>query len=119
MAQWVDALIEGLAGIRDTDGQLRAVELSPRWSAGKVKDVRATVRYPATNAYFSYRLIESEKEVRLEYSDRPLLFPFRCSCLRVTKQQTGSSRRAANWFLRNSRATVPKSWRCVTNLRYE
>lgn len=68
MAQWVDALIEGLAGIRDTDGQLRAIDLTPHWSAAKVKDVRATVRYPITNAYFAYHLTETDKEIRLEYT---------------------------------------------------
>lgn len=68
MAQWVDALVEGLAGIHDTEAQLRAVELTPRWLAAGVKQVRATVRYPLTNAYISYRLTREGDQVTLEYS---------------------------------------------------
>jgi hypothetical protein len=68
MAQWVDALIEGAAGIRDTEGQLRAVELTPRWAAAGIREVRATVRYPVTNAYFAYHLKQIGDAVELEYT---------------------------------------------------
>ena len=49
------ALIEGLAGVRDTDVAYRSVELSPRWIAGQVDDVTVTARYPASQGYVSYR----------------------------------------------------------------
>jgi hypothetical protein len=49
------ALMEGLAGVRDTDVAYRAVELSPRWSVAGVDDVSATARYAASQGYVSYR----------------------------------------------------------------
>ena len=49
------ALMEGLAGVRDTDGAYRAVEISPRWTAAGVDDVSATARYIASHGYVSYR----------------------------------------------------------------
>lgn len=56
MAEWVNALLEGLAGIRDTSGQMRCVQLAPRWAATPVKDVRVITRYAAADSYFAYRL---------------------------------------------------------------
>ena len=49
------ALIEGLAGVRDTDVAYRAVEISPRWTAARVDDVSVTARYAASQGYVSYR----------------------------------------------------------------
>jgi len=49
------ALMEGLAGIRDTDVAYRTVELSPRWTAARVDDVTVTARYAASQGYVSYR----------------------------------------------------------------
>lgn len=49
------ALMQGLAGVRDTDVAYRAVELSPRWAAAGVDDVSATARYAASQGYVSYR----------------------------------------------------------------
>jgi hypothetical protein len=68
MAQWVDALVEGLAGIRDGDGQMRGVDLRPRWSATPVRSVRAMARYAASNAYFAYRMTTTGKSIAIEYS---------------------------------------------------
>jgi hypothetical protein len=68
MAEWVNALIGGLAGIRDDSRLLRSVEVSPRWSATPVKHVRATARYAASNAYFSYRWRREPAGLRLEFS---------------------------------------------------
>jgi hypothetical protein len=68
MAQWVDALVEGLAGIRDVDGQMRNVDLRPRWAATKVNDVRAIARYAASNAYFAYRMRSSADRIAIEYT---------------------------------------------------
>lgn len=56
MAQWLSALMEGLAGIGDAAKQLQQVSVAPRWAATPAaRDVRATVRYAASNAYFAYR----------------------------------------------------------------
>ena len=73
MAQWVDAMMEGLAGIRDGEGQMRAVDLRPRWGATAVKQVRVSARYAASNAYFAYRLTRAEARIEVEYtgSDKP------------------------------------------------
>jgi hypothetical protein len=49
------ALVEGLAGIRDTDVAYRAVELSPRWTAAGVSEISVTARYAASQGYVSYR----------------------------------------------------------------
>jgi hypothetical protein len=68
MAQWVDALVEGLAGIRDPQGQMRSVEISPRWAAAGVKEVRATARYGASEAYFSYKWEAEPASIEIEYS---------------------------------------------------
>jgi len=68
MAEWMNAALEGLAGINDENGQLRAVTLSPNWAVTPVRDVRASVRYAASRAYFAYRLRldERRKEINLD-----------------------------------------------------
>ena len=68
MAEWVNALIEGLGGIRDENGQLRAVTLAPSWAATPVKEVFASARYAASGSYLAYRMsIDGKRrEIRLE-----------------------------------------------------
>ncbi len=56
LAQWVDALVEGLAGFHDDLGQFRGLTVSPRWTATPVSEVRAVVRYAAAGNYFAYRM---------------------------------------------------------------
>lgn len=56
MAQWVDALVDGLAGVRDLDAKMRTVEIAPRWAATGVTRVRAVVRYAASDGYVAYRM---------------------------------------------------------------
>jgi hypothetical protein len=68
MAQWIDALVEGLAGIRDVSGQMRQVQISPRWAAAGTTQVRATARYAASDAYFSYRWTAEPRSLSIEYS---------------------------------------------------
>lgn len=68
MAQWVDALVEGLAGIRDVSGQMRSVEISPRWAVSGVTQARATARYAASDGYFSYVWHAEPRSITLEYS---------------------------------------------------
>lgn len=54
MAEWARALVEGLAGIRDVDCQMNAVNVSPRWAATPVAHVRATARYAVSGGCFGY-----------------------------------------------------------------
>ncbi|MDD3927995.1 MAG: hypothetical protein PHT33_15230, partial [bacterium] len=56
MAEWVNALMEGLSGIRDIDCLLQEVEVSPRWVAAGVADAYVVFRYAASRAYFAYRM---------------------------------------------------------------
>jgi len=49
------ALMEGLAGVRDSATAYSDVEVSPRWTAAGVEQVAVTARYAASNGYVSYR----------------------------------------------------------------
>lgn len=64
MAQWMQAFVEGLAGIRDLSTRLADVEASPRWAATDREECGATVRYAANDAYFSYRMRLERREKR-------------------------------------------------------
>lgn len=56
MAEWVSALIEGLAGIHDENGQFRGASISPRWAATPGQKVFVSARYAASAAYVAYRM---------------------------------------------------------------
>lgn len=68
MAQWVQALEEGLAGIVDESAVLRDVEVSPRWLATGLKEAEASFRYAASEGYFSYQWKCGEKWQEISYS---------------------------------------------------
>jgi len=51
----VYALIEGLAGIKDTGVAFDKALLAPRWEAAEVNVVTATAKYEASGGYLSYR----------------------------------------------------------------
>ncbi|MCK5527290.1 MAG: hypothetical protein KAJ05_09080 [Candidatus Latescibacteria bacterium] len=70
MAEWLHALIEGLAGLKDVRGRMQTMEVAPRWAATSEKEIRAAVRYAANKDYFAYRmnLAHTEKIIRLEYA---------------------------------------------------
>jgi hypothetical protein len=68
MAQWVQALMEGLAGVRDRSAVLGDLEVSPRWSATPLRRARATFRYATSAGYFSYQWTRSEQAIKLDYS---------------------------------------------------
>ena len=68
MAQWVEALLEGLGGVRDESAVLRNVEVSPRWAATPLRHARVTYRYAASEGYFSYDWARSAQSIRLDYS---------------------------------------------------
>ena len=56
MAEWLNALIEGLAGIHDETGQFSGAAISPRWTATSARAVFVSVRYAASAAYVAYRM---------------------------------------------------------------
>jgi hypothetical protein len=56
MAEWVCALIEGLAGVRDQSANLKHVRITPRWSELDFADVKVVVRYGQSEDYVAYRL---------------------------------------------------------------
>ena len=56
MAQWVEAFMEGLAGLRETDCRMQAMVVSPCWAATPIRDVRVVSRYAASEACFAYRM---------------------------------------------------------------
>jgi len=68
MAQWVQALIEGLGGIRDQSALLRDVEVAPRWAATPVRHTRVTFRYGASDGYFAYDWAHAAKSIQLDYT---------------------------------------------------
>jgi hypothetical protein len=53
----MDAMIEGLAGVKDgpLSQTLSHPVLAPRWDLGEARVIQATVRYPASKGYVAYR----------------------------------------------------------------
>lgn len=49
------ALLEGLAGIKDTATMFEKVKISPRWEATNEKEVLVTAKYEASKTYFTYQ----------------------------------------------------------------
>jgi hypothetical protein len=68
MAQWVQALVEGLGGVRDASSTLRDTEASLRWAATDVKRARVTFRYAASDGYFSYVWTRDARGIGIDYS---------------------------------------------------
>ncbi len=56
LAQWVNALIEGLAGLKDHGGCWQQVTIAPRWCLTTVHDVRVYARYACNQSYISYHM---------------------------------------------------------------
>ncbi len=90
LAEWVSALLEGLAGVHDANGQLRRITVSPRWTAAGIADARVSVRYAASKAYCAYRLQVDETA-----------YTIRLSC-------TGSGEQAV------FRILIPDAWNVVS-----
>ncbi len=64
-AALVFALVEGLAGAKDTGAAFDKALIAPRWSAAGVKDARVSVRYPASNGYVRYEYGYDEKAQKM------------------------------------------------------
>jgi len=68
MAQWVQALVEGLGGVRDEEAVLREVSVSPRWAATPLRQARVTFRYAASDGYFAYEWKRTAEGMRVDYT---------------------------------------------------
>jgi hypothetical protein len=63
------ALIEGLAGIKNTGLAFDKAVLSPRWEAAGIKKVKATAKYEASGGYLAYNYRkQSPDEYEVEFS---------------------------------------------------
>ncbi len=68
MAQWLQSLVEGLAGLKDESGLMKRVKVSPRWTVSRQKNVKAIARYEANKSYFAYRMKIEDKKISIEYA---------------------------------------------------
>lgn len=59
------ALVEGLAGIEDTDRAFAAARISPRWAATEVGDATVCLHYPASDGYCAYRWTHDKRKRQL------------------------------------------------------
>jgi hypothetical protein len=62
------ALFEGLAGIKDLGAAFSRTAIVPRWISAKVPLAEITLRYPSSAGYASYRYIENETTLVLEFT---------------------------------------------------
>ncbi len=74
------ALVEGLAGIEDTDRAFAAARISPRWAATEAGSAAACVHYPASDGYCAYTWRHDRRARRLEVD---VTGSFRQATLRV------------------------------------
>jgi len=62
------ALLEGLAGVKDTSTKMQTVALRPRWAATSVRSITSTVKYPASQGYLTYSYKKSSETNTLDLS---------------------------------------------------
>jgi hypothetical protein len=74
VASVTQAVIEGLAGIRDDGAAFSATAIRPRWSAADVAKAEITARYPASTGYSSYRYSSTESKLELEFTGSAQIF---------------------------------------------
>ncbi len=56
MAQWIEALFEGLAGINDDICSMKRITVSPRWACASIDSVYVSMAYQCSQNYFAYRM---------------------------------------------------------------
>lgn len=64
----VYALMEGLAGIKDTGVAFDKALLAPRWEAAAVNEVSATAKYEASGGYLSYRYRQPDEKYEITFT---------------------------------------------------
>jgi hypothetical protein len=64
----VYALIEGLAGLKDTGVAFDRAVIAPRWVSAGVSRVTATAKYEASGGYVRYTAAMSPKRITLEFT---------------------------------------------------
>ena len=75
------ALIEGLAGVKDTGISFNKVRFAPRWEAAGIDEVEATVKYESSCGYVSYKYGKRGKNISIlltgngEAIDAEILLP--------------------------------------------
>jgi len=62
------ALVEGLAGIKDSGAAFSRTELMPRWHSAEVPAAEVTVRYPSSTGYCSYQYRAREHKLEFEFT---------------------------------------------------
>ena len=67
-ASVIEALIEGLAGIKDQGAAFSRTALTPRWGSANVNSAEITVRYPASQGYCSYSYSAQLNKLTLEFT---------------------------------------------------
>jgi len=93
----VYALIEGLAGIKDTGVGYDRALIAPRWEAAEVGSVTATAKYESSGGYVRYRYSYDKKKKRLsleftgtaEKFDLEILLPARVGVASASLDGTG------------------------------
>jgi hypothetical protein len=61
-ANGMSALVEGLAGVKNTGLAYENVKLSPRWTSAGIDSVNVTANLAASNSYVSYQYKNNQKE---------------------------------------------------------
>ena len=64
----VYALVEGLAGVKDTGVAFNKALLAPRWESASIKEADATIKYEASGGYVCYRYRRAGKKLNLEFT---------------------------------------------------
>jgi len=108
------AILEGLAGVKDTGGAFRHTTLAPRWESVGVNEVEVTVRYPASQGYCAYRYRRDGELVDLEFTGSASDFEVR---VLLPKQHKAASATLDGISVPVETAMVEKSAYAVLHVR--
>lgn len=62
------ALVEGLAGVKDTGLAMDKITLAPRWAATTERSVKANIKYKASDGYSAYEYTKSANKIALKFT---------------------------------------------------
>ncbi|MCC7350916.1 MAG: hypothetical protein IT446_10125 [Phycisphaerales bacterium] len=77
LSPWTQAVIEELAGIRSAGKCFEQVSCAPRWPAMSCHNADATAHFPASDSYFSYRYVLSDRRITLSFTGTGVHASFR------------------------------------------